>query len=91
MIVTTTIFLITVICEESESEHLVSNVKMLEPVHYSIEDVNNGIGAGAEKSGKKVQFLFKRNLYQKAMSYIIDNYVKRYGVIIYSTEVSVPF
>lgn len=91
MIVTTTIFLITVICEESESEHLVSNVKMLEPVQYSIEDAKSGTGAGEEKSVKKVQFLFKRNLYQKAMSYIIDNYVKRYGVIVYSTEVGVPY
>ena len=91
MIVTTSIFLITVICEESESEHLVSNVRMLEPVHYSIEDVKYGIGTGSEKSGKKVQFLFKRNLYQKAMSYIIDNYVKRYGAVIYAIEADVLY
>jgi hypothetical protein len=60
-------------------------------VHYSIEDVKNGIGAGLEKSGKKVQFLFKRNLYSKAMDYIMENYVKRYGVIVYSNEVEVPY
>jgi beta-glucosidase/6-phospho-beta-glucosidase/beta-galactosidase len=90
MIFSTSNFLFTIYCDETVSEHLVSNVRQFVPVHYSIEDVKGAKGNTDEKTGMKVQFLFPRSIYPKALEYIIDNYVKRYGVICYTTEVSVP-
>lgn len=90
MVITTNYYLLTIICEESVSEHLIRNIRQFEPTRYTVQEINSGAGNAEENASVKIEVLCSRTLYPKVVDYINQYYIKQYGVTCFMTEVNVP-
>jgi hypothetical protein len=83
-------YLVTIICPETASGHLVDNIRKFKPVSYTVESISSAKGDAEAAPCRKVQVICTRNDYKKVMDYINQYYVKDYGVILYMNEVFMP-
>ena len=91
MTVTTRYYLVTIITDEQTAEHLIPNIRQLKLVNYAVHNLTGGKPGDSEGNGiVKIEILCARGGLSDSMNYLNDNYVKRYGAVLYYIEVNVP-